>query len=665
MNKKNYLRWALAALLIPAAAFAATTTFQTDSAKLGRPNSNNKDFIFDLNAGSANPRIRANGTTSKLQFTNDGTIYSDIGSGTGGGGVGTNFLSDPNGQSFPSGSAWTVTSGTGSADTSVYTDGLQSMKVTASSQQSTLSQDVTPTAQMTGQNWQATMWVKTSMTNVHVCARVATIQTNCQAVASNNTWAPYTATFVGPSSGSVGVEVSMTSSASGSFNAQLGYLGKATSVAMVAPDHTDWSSLSGLTYLGMGTVGTNAAFARREGDSIHIKGNVTWGSGGAVNVGIQLPGTLVIDSSKLSSATNATYLGKAHLGDGTQIESSGVGLVVFYDGSTTNEVFITRVAASSGASTYAKALGNTFASSDTMAYDFTVPIVAYSGSSQQQGYRVDATPASWSGYQDATSGWSTSSGSQADLSAGSGITTTEVANRNFGTVSAAGSSLPGITFTAPRAGRYYVCAHLVINNSTAANTTMYLVDGSGTFIANAYYAMPSTVPGQVPACGVYNVASVGSVTFKIQGKVASGTGSLLTNNSSIAHPIQWSIVEMDAPMPTPFLTGSVTTTATSQEHIERAILSDNGSVDAIVSQSGTWISSVNRAGQGQFVLTIAAGEFSSEPACNCSARNSAAAICRVNTGGTNNSTTKSFIVTDVSGIALDPSGVDVMCMGPR
>jgi hypothetical protein len=61
--------------------WAATTTWQTDTAKLGRPNTNDKILTFDLNKGAANPAIKANGTTGNIQFASDGATYLDIGSG--------------------------------------------------------------------------------------------------------------------------------------------------------------------------------------------------------------------------------------------------------------------------------------------------------------------------------------------------------------------------------------------------------------------------------------------------------------------------------------------------------------------------------------------------------------------------------------------------------
>lgn len=78
------LIWSM--VMAPAAALAADTNLKTNRVNIGQKNTQNKEIIFDMNAGAANPRVRANGTTGKLQFSNDGTVYKDIGSGGGGGG---------------------------------------------------------------------------------------------------------------------------------------------------------------------------------------------------------------------------------------------------------------------------------------------------------------------------------------------------------------------------------------------------------------------------------------------------------------------------------------------------------------------------------------------------------------------------------------------------
>lgn len=84
----------LAALFFSTQVFAVDTIVNTNKLKVGQKSSSaNKILEFDINASAANPKIQVNPSTSKLQFTNDGTVFKDIGSG-GGGGSGINLLTN-------------------------------------------------------------------------------------------------------------------------------------------------------------------------------------------------------------------------------------------------------------------------------------------------------------------------------------------------------------------------------------------------------------------------------------------------------------------------------------------------------------------------------------------------------------------------------------------
>ncbi len=76
------MRYFLAILLLFSTAFAADTVINTNKVVMGQKSSAaDKLLEFQINAGAANPKIKVNPATAKLQFTNDGTNYKDIGSG--------------------------------------------------------------------------------------------------------------------------------------------------------------------------------------------------------------------------------------------------------------------------------------------------------------------------------------------------------------------------------------------------------------------------------------------------------------------------------------------------------------------------------------------------------------------------------------------------------
>jgi hypothetical protein len=107
----NRILFATLFAILQVAPVFAQNQMQGTTLKLGSPTTANKDIIFDISNGAANPRIRANGTTDRLEFTNDGSLFKILGSGSGGGSSGINLLANPG---FEDGatSSWTNSGGT-------------------------------------------------------------------------------------------------------------------------------------------------------------------------------------------------------------------------------------------------------------------------------------------------------------------------------------------------------------------------------------------------------------------------------------------------------------------------------------------------------------------------------------------------------------------------
>ena len=74
--------------------FAADSpyTIQNDKIQLGKHSAADKTLIFNKGLGSTNPKIKWDNTTSKLKFSNDGTNFANLGSGSGG--SGQNYLTN-------------------------------------------------------------------------------------------------------------------------------------------------------------------------------------------------------------------------------------------------------------------------------------------------------------------------------------------------------------------------------------------------------------------------------------------------------------------------------------------------------------------------------------------------------------------------------------------
>lgn len=215
---------------------APSTRIQSDSVVIGNgASSSNKNLEFNLNLGAANPKIRANSASSQLEFANDGVNFSGVGSGSGGGTSGKNYLSNP-GFETGVGSPWVTSGATATVDTSDFHEGSQSMSLALSAAGSVV-QDITSTTNLSGTNLESGAWIKTTKTGVSVCARQngATLSGSyCNAVPSSGVWTYVSANSVGPALGtSVGIAVVWTVS-SGTVQVDQAYVGQATNLSQVS-----------------------------------------------------------------------------------------------------------------------------------------------------------------------------------------------------------------------------------------------------------------------------------------------------------------------------------------------------------------------------------------------------------------------------------------------
>lgn len=188
--------------------------------KLGSKSNTNKDLIFDINNGAANPKFRANKSLNKLQFSNDGTNFKDIGSGSGGG-SGINLLVDN--PAFESGSNfWTNSGGTFVLETSAPLNGLASGKFTASgSGQYVESQAYAVPIILQGGSCLARVWYTGGDSNLKLQVRdgtgtllVSDAGVNVEVTLQSNTKAGFAEVgFKCPSSGSIKLRIQSTAAA--------------------------------------------------------------------------------------------------------------------------------------------------------------------------------------------------------------------------------------------------------------------------------------------------------------------------------------------------------------------------------------------------------------------------------------------------------------------
>ncbi len=109
---------------------------------------------------------------------------------------------------------------------------------------------------------------------------------------------------------------------------------------------TPWALDSQITITGAGTIANSKIYSRRVGDSLEVRGFVTYGTiSGSGSLAMNL-GTYTIDSAKIDSATNTQMVGwVGKVGNGstnfnTDDAAGAMGLI--YDGSDTNNLYIVR-----------------------------------------------------------------------------------------------------------------------------------------------------------------------------------------------------------------------------------------------------------------------------------------------------------------------------------
>lgn len=130
------------AIILPIIAYGASETSNPyDKVTQGKSTATDKDYIFNIGAGAANPRLRAKASTNKLQFAHDGTTFKDIGSGSGAGGGGVVLNANTG---FEEGlTSWTASGGTFTLETTAANVGFatQAGAWDASAASQTLSND--------------------------------------------------------------------------------------------------------------------------------------------------------------------------------------------------------------------------------------------------------------------------------------------------------------------------------------------------------------------------------------------------------------------------------------------------------------------------------------------------------------------------------------------
>lgn len=280
----------------------------------------------------------------------------------------------------------------------------------------------------------------------------------------------------------------------------------------------------------------------------------------------------------------------------------------------------------------------------------------------EQAFRPDIGPSSWSGYHDSTCSWARTNTSYGDPASDASCALVERTNRNFGSVTGT-NTLPQITFTPTRVGRFYVCAHFNMSVSgTGVTSAAKLWDGTTTIAEADTSEVSAADSDRYNLCGIYDATSTASKTLSIQTKVGSGSATIQAVGTA-ASAIEWSVIALDFSMNAPVLVGSVTNTGTNGMRFEGARINcDAGSATTAEINGTDWISgNPTNQSSGACTITINSGIFSAAPYCVAQSESSAPRHIWIS----------SFSATSLTIKCQDTSGVDatcdyfLLCMGQR
>ena len=173
----------------------------------------------------------------------------------------------------------------------------------------------------------------------------------------------------------------------------------------------------------------------------------------------------------------------------------------------------------------------------------------------------------WSGYHDSSYQWiDTASGSFQDYTINTTGSFTQRINVNFGTVTTASGTRPGIVFTPAASGiTYFVQANVGANCATANVVgAIRLWDGATVIGSGGFGLTTSNVQNYwpIPVSGFYTSSSTSAVTLTLQENAAGGGGcNPVIQGQRTGDAIDWIIMALNPPVATVADTGAYYTGA--------------------------------------------------------------------------------------------------------
>jgi hypothetical protein len=466
---------------------------------------------------------------------------------------------------------WTQTGTTGTADVTVtdgeFVDGMSGYECAiGSSQACVLKQSSTLYAASFADGVQglASMWVKTDASTCTLCAVQAGTPstTDCVTINSDNKWGLYKVPFVlGATSN--GLELNCGSTSSKTVYADAAYVG--------APDIIQDSAAVGpwITYTPTGGWTGNTTYAgryRQVGDSLEFQVFISISVGAptpaATALQLNMPSGYTVNESKLASSTNGTLiaLGLARFYDFDTAGNRATGLVA-YGGAN-----LVRVQ-TAGGGTVTNTNPFTFASGDSVALTFTVPINELNGNVNTYTAQCGAN------CENTLSAYVTSAGVVSTEGGGDWI------NGNC--------SLATATFTCPfKTGIFTVAPACHASSTTAGSGTSFYVANFEGAVSTSQAIVETQTASVDDAAGFY-------ITCSKQGADYKNTRTIVGSFKD-----------------------HVTSKGTGNLNVQYGRVRCAGAGTAsILQDTGGWMASISAVSGGACTVTLNSGVFSSTPTC--------------------------------------------------
>lgn len=692
------------------------STFNVNDFMLGDGVAGDKKLKFDIGAGAGNPYFQWNNTQSRLQFTNDGTNFKNIGSGSGGA-AGFNLLADDN-PDFEAGTgSWTASGGSFTAISSGQAFGLQGGRFNASAASQTLSSALKSVVDgLKNQGGSASCYFKTTAADYKMQVYDGTNVLAETLIAATTDYTKQSLVYTHPASGSVRLRIISASDAA-DVDIDNCFLGELERTSMSQAELIGTLMYSNAASCEWFTPATASDTMENFNADTDCAVPTVTGSASApatkipgINFASLSPGKYVVEVSAIlgfASPTGADAFYNFKIHDGTSLligaghsQAQNTGNIQRYNGGqfsgyveySTGQSNVTfQVQGSSSNNANAPVIFNSSPNQSLVIKVYKYPLISQDTLTFDTiGWHVDAnlggaqaslgtaTQATYTGITDTTLDLVLNAGS-ADAQVPCSST-----NPSTGLTCAAGDESVGIVFNIPRAGRYEVCGEythtLAPGGASAAETAFQWVETAnnaqtilqegksrvahGSNVASTYHEQA------LNHCGTFTFASAGQKTIRlffeqlVSGSVSQSTLDINRDAAIGQRDMHITVKSLEQQVAAPLLPNIVTSPNSSPERILRARLALNGATCTITSQSGGF-SAASRTASGRCQITIAGGNFAAAPACVVAADQPSLASFAFVAADTALSATNVHVgVVDDAGAAADQP-FSIICMSQK